>query len=102
VNLQSDGPYRQLFINLLKELKQIANVADYRLPDSFLEDNLRILNSLSADFTASLQKDLEHKRPDERNELFFDVIRLAEHHGLELPNYLRIAKFFESHLHTTH
>jgi 2-dehydropantoate 2-reductase len=93
-DLQFDGPYRQLFINLLQELKQISDAAGFGLTESFFEDNLRILDSLSADFTASLQKDLWQKKPDERNELIFDMIRLAKKHRVQISNYERIAKFF--------
>lgn len=94
-DLQTDGPYRQLFIDLLKELKQISDVADLGLTQDFYEDNLRILDSLSSDFTTSLQKDMQLQKPDERNEVIYDIVRLAEKYAVHVPNYLRIAKHFK-------
>ncbi|WP_342646565.1 2-dehydropantoate 2-reductase [Mucilaginibacter sp. CSA2-8R] len=93
-DLQLDGPYRQLFISLLKELKQISDAADLGLTENFYKDNLQILDSLSADFTTSLQKDLQLKKPDERSEIIFDIVRLAKKHVVHVPEYLRIAKHF--------
>jgi len=93
-DLQSDSPYRQLFISLLEELKQISDVANFGLTNFFFEDNLRILDSLSNDFTASLQKDLQQNKPDERNELIYDIVRLAERYQLHIPHYENIAKHF--------
>ncbi|WP_114941233.1 ketopantoate reductase family protein [Mucilaginibacter endophyticus] len=96
IDLQKDGPYRQLFVDLLHELKQISDRAGFGLTENFFEDNLRILDSLSADFTASLQKDLKQKKPDERNELIFDIVRLAGKHHLQLPYYSKIAEHFDN------
>jgi 2-dehydropantoate 2-reductase len=93
-DLQTEGLYRHLFIDLLRELKLISDVAGFGLKESFLQDNLQILDNLSADFTASLQKDLIQKKPDERNELIYDVVRLAEKHRVNIPNYVAIAKHF--------
>jgi 2-dehydropantoate 2-reductase len=93
-DLQLNGPYRQLFVSLLQELKQISDAAGFGLTESFFEDNLRILDNLSADFTASIQKDLLQKKPDERNELIFDMIRLANKHGVQITYYEKIAAFF--------
>ncbi len=93
-DLQSDGPYRQLFVSLLQELKLISDVAGFGLTEGFFEDNLRILDSLSADFTASLQKDLRQNEPDERNELIFDIIELAKKNNIQITYYKKIAAFF--------
>ncbi|MBS7565379.1 hypothetical protein KHS38_13285 [Mucilaginibacter sp. Bleaf8] len=93
-DLQSDAPYRQLFISLLKELKQISVFANLGLKESFFEGNLRILDSLSADFTASLQKDLLQQKPDERNELVYDIVRLAEKHQVHIPCHTLVANHF--------
>jgi 2-dehydropantoate 2-reductase len=95
-DLQSDGPYRQLFISLLQELKLISDVANFGLTDSFFKDNLGILDSLSPDFTASLQKDLKLKKPDEREDLIFDIVRLAKKYNIQIVNYKRIAAYFDN------
>ena len=93
-DLQLVGRYREHFINLLNELKQISDAAKFGLTKDFFSDNLRILDSLSPDFTASLQKDLQQKKADERNELIHDMVRLAERYHIEIPHYKKIANHF--------
>jgi len=94
-SLQSDETYRNHFISLLKELKQISDAANFGLTDKFFKENLQILDDLSADFTASFQKDLQQNKPDERNEIIHDIVRLAARYSIQIPHYEKIAKHFK-------
>jgi 2-dehydropantoate 2-reductase len=93
-DVQVNGLYRTLFIHLLYELEAISGQANLGLAASFINDNLAILDSLSADFTASIQKDLKQGKADEREQLIFDVVRIAEKHQVQVPFYSKIASHF--------
>lgn len=93
-DLQHTGTYRSLFIALLRELENIAKVAGFVYDGDLVADNIKILDQLSPAFTASFQKDLLQGKPDERETMIFDMVRLADQYGVAVPNYLRIAQYF--------
>lgn len=93
-DLQEPGAYRELFKTLLLELDALAKGANLGLTSNIVADNIAILDSLSPDFTTSIQKDLKLGKPDEREQLIFDVVRLAQTHNVDMPEYRRIAGDF--------
>jgi 2-dehydropantoate 2-reductase len=93
-DLQEPGAYRELFKTLLLELDALAKGANLGLTSNIVADNIAILDSLSPDFTTSIQKDLKLGKPDEREQLIFDVVRLAQTHNVDVPEYRRIAGDF--------
>jgi 2-dehydropantoate 2-reductase len=93
-DLQQPGTYRELFKTLLLELDALAKGANLKINSSIVDDNLAILDSLSPDFTASIQKDMKQGKPDEREQLIFDIVRLAQTHNVDVPEYRRIAGYF--------
>lgn len=94
-DLQMGGMYRDLLQALLEELYQISEAAKFSFSrEQIIDSNLAILDSLSPDFTASIQKDMKKGKCDEREELIFDIVRLAARHAVDVPNYLKIARHF--------
>ncbi|WP_207423239.1 ketopantoate reductase family protein [Desertivirga brevis] len=94
-DLQRAGMYRDLLRFLLEELYQISEAAQFSFSrEQIIDNNLAILDSLSPDFTASIQKDMKKGKSDEREELIFDIVRLAESHQVVVPSYLKIARHF--------
>jgi 2-dehydropantoate 2-reductase len=93
-DLQQPGKYRELFKALLLELDALARGANLNIKADIVANNFAILDSLSPDFTTSLQKDLKRGNPDEREQLIFDIVRLAQKHNVDVPEYRRIAGYF--------
>lgn len=92
--LQKEGRCRDTFIALLKELDKIASVLNIKLDVDLIDENLNILARLQIDTTASMQKDMKAGKNAEKNELIFDVVRIAEKYGVDVPEYNKIAKYF--------
>lgn len=92
--LQKEGRCRETFILLLKELDKVASALNIKLDVDLIDENLNILAGLQLDTTASMQKDMKAGKSAEKNELIFDVVRIAEKYGVEVPNYNKIAKYF--------
>lgn len=92
--VQKDGAYRDMFIALLKELEKIASALNIKLDIDLIDENLNILAGLELDTTASMQKDMKAGKISEKDELIFDVVRIAEKYGVDVPNYNKIAKHF--------
>jgi 2-dehydropantoate 2-reductase len=86
--------YRQMYVNLSEEIKSIANALNISSSADIPAANLKLLNSLTPDTTASLQKDFLAGRQTETDGLIFEVIRLAEKHGVDVSNYRQVAQKF--------
>jgi 2-dehydropantoate 2-reductase len=86
--------YREMFVNLTEEIKSIASALNISFNTDISAANLKLLDSLTPDITASLQKDFQAGRETEMDGLIFEVVRLAEKHGVNVPNYRKIAQRF--------
>jgi len=91
---QKDGECRRMFVSLLKELAKISKVLITNVDTNLMEENLGILADLNSDTTASMQKDIKAGKNFEKDELIFEVVRIAEKYDIDVPNYKRIAKHF--------
>lgn len=89
---QKDGECRDMFILLLKELQKIAIVLNIKLDTDLVKENLSILSGFSLDTTASMQKDLKTGTNSEKDELIFNIVRIAEKYDIDIPNYKKIAE----------
>ena len=67
-------------------------------PPEFSEDpvtyNLKVIDKLDPQSTASMQKDMEKGHQSEIQGLLFDMITAAEEQGIEVPTYQEVAKKF--------
>jgi 2-dehydropantoate 2-reductase len=93
-DMQKTGVYRQTFIELITEIKSIAQAVGISFDIDLVGANLKILDSLKEDTTASLQKDIKADKTAEIEELFFQVVRLSEKLNIDVPRYKIIAEKF--------
>lgn len=91
---QKDGECRDMFLALQQELLKVADALKIRLNVDLANENLRIMESLNPDTTASMQKDLKAGKTSETDALIFDVVRVAEKYNIDVPNYRKIAEHF--------
>ncbi|MBK5246240.1 MAG: hypothetical protein JJE49_03070, partial [Peptostreptococcaceae bacterium] len=67
----------------------------FRIDTDITETNLKILDALTPEATASLQKDIKKGGKTEIEGLIFDVVRIGENISVNTPNYNMIAEYFE-------
>lgn len=91
--IQEPGKIRDCFIGLIREIDALANAMDIHFEEDIVERNLAILDSLSPSATTSLQRDIMAGRDSEIDGLIFEVVRLADKYGVNLPLYTKIAKY---------
>ena len=89
--IQSPGEARECYIALMKEIALLGEAMGVSLPEDYLERNLAVLDSLPADMTTSLQKDVAAGKQSELDGLVFQVVRMGKHWGVPLPAYEKIA-----------
>lgn len=92
--LQVPGEKRELFIKAQEEICQLAKRLGLELPDDMIERNVKILDKLTPNTTASMQKDLMKGGNSEMDGLLFEVIRMASEVGMKVPTFEMMGKHF--------
>jgi 2-dehydropantoate 2-reductase len=92
--IQQPGQARDLFIGLSRESEEIGRRMGIALPEGLLNIHLQVLDKLDPQSTASLQKDLAKGHASEIDGLLFQMIRMGEKWGMEMPVYRKIALKF--------
>lgn len=95
---QHPGEIRQAYCDCVKEIEAIAKSMGIVFEDDIVETNLKTLDALVPDCTASMQKDLAKGGNSEIDGLIFEVVRLGKKYGVPTPVYKKISAFFQ-HLH---
>jgi 2-dehydropantoate 2-reductase len=94
--IQRPGKERDVFIGLSTESAEIGRKLNIPLPDDLVTYNLKIVDSLDPDSTASLQKDIAKGHESEIDDLLFNMIRMAEKAGIKTPVYHKVAQKFQN------
>lgn len=89
---QVTGDERDTFAALVGEIDQLAEAMGICFQVDIVKNNLAILDALSPEASTSMQRDIAAGKPSEIDGLIYEVVRLSEQYGVELPVYQRIAK----------
>ena len=89
--MQSPGEARACYIALMEEIALLGETMGVSLDADYRERNLAVLDSLPADMTTSLQKDVAAGKQSELDGLLFQVVRMGKQFGVPLPTYEKIA-----------
>ena len=89
--IQKPGEIRECFSDLVAEIDKLANAMDIHFGTNIVKRNLTILDALSKDATTSLQRDIMSGNRSEIDGLIYEVVRLSEKYGVDLPVYKKIA-----------
>lgn len=92
--MNSNAEYKNTFIQLVKEFEVVADAMGIVFDVDILETNIKILESLESEATASMQKDLAAGKQTELDGLIFEIVRLAKKYGVNVPVYKKIAASF--------
>ncbi len=83
--LRTEPRTRQLLIDGMKEIVTLAHRRGVALPDDIISSSLAFVDSLPAEGTASMQRDLMEGRPSELEAQLGAVVRLADEANIDLP-----------------
>jgi 2-dehydropantoate 2-reductase len=90
--IQKPGEIRDCFIKLIKEIDELANAMGIYFEEDIVERNLKIMAPIDPMMTTSMQRDLAEGKASEIDGQIYEIVRLADKYGLELPEYRKIAK----------
>lgn len=93
-DFQREGEARELFKTLIREIVTLANAMGITFEEDVVERNLKILSNLPEEATTSMQRDVMEGKQSEIDGLVYEVVRMAEKYGAEVPAYRRAAEKF--------
>lgn len=89
--MQVPGKYRDTFAGLINEIDILAKAMDIHFTVDVVKTNLDILDKLTPQASTSMQRDVAAGKASEMDGLIFEVVRLAERYGVDLPIYKMVA-----------
>lgn len=92
--VQKPGKIRDTFIGLSTESAMLGKKLGIEFSEDPVTYNLKVIDKLDPQSTASMQKDMEKGHQSEIQGLLFDMITAAEEQGIEVPTYQEVAKKF--------
>ncbi|WP_455673328.1 ketopantoate reductase family protein [Phocaeicola sp.] len=93
--LQHPGAERDTFTGLSKESSEIGRCMGITFPEDPISYNLKVIDKLDPQSTASMQKDIAKGHESEIQGLLFDMIELGEKLGMDMPTYHKVAQKFK-------
>ena len=93
--LQHPGAERDSFIGLSKESSEIGRKMGITYAEDPIGYNLKVIDKLDPDSTASMQKDIAKGHESEIQGLLFDMIALGEKMDVDMPTYRKVAQKFK-------
>ncbi len=94
--VQKPGKIRDTFIGLSQESAALGQKLGIKFPEDMVSYNLKVIDKLDPESTASMQKDLARGHQSEIQGLLFDMIRLAEEQQVDIPTYREVAHKFKT------
>lgn len=92
--VQKPGRVRDTFIGLSRESAALGKKLGIEFREDVVEYNLKVIDKLDPESTASMQKDMARGHESEVQGLLFDMIAAAEEQGIDIPTYRMVAKKF--------
>lgn len=92
--VQAPGELQDTFKALVKEVKALSDAMGCSLPEDIVDINMGIMNGLAPTATASMHRDIRAGKQSELDGLIFEVVRMGERYGVEVPTYKAIAARF--------
>ena len=94
-DIQKKGEIRDCFIELVSEVCSIGIAMGLEFGPDVVDRNLAILDSLAPSVTTSLQRDIMAGRQSEVDGLIYEVVRLGEKYGVQVPMYKEVAQMLK-------
>lgn len=95
--VQKPGKVRDTFIGLSTESAALGHKLGIEFKEDPVVYNLKVIDKLAPESTASMQKDMARGHESEVQGLLFDMIAAAEEQGINMPTYRMVAQKFANH-----
>lgn len=93
-DFQKEGAAREMLKAAIREIEALASAMGIPFGEDMAEVNLKIMDALDPSATTSMQRDVAGGGKSEMDGLIFEVVRLGEKYGVEVPQYRKVAQKF--------
>lgn len=90
--VQVPGEIRDCFAGLIREISDLADAMGIGFGEDIVPVNLQITDNSDPGVTTSMQKDVAAGRQSEVDGLIYEVVRMGERYGVNMPLYTMIAE----------
>lgn len=90
--VQTPGEIRECFKGLVREISDLADAMGFGFGEDIVPSNLSIIDGSDPGVTTSMQKDVAAGKQSEVDGLIYEVVRLGDHYGVDVPFYKMIAQ----------
>ena len=97
--VQKPGEIRDTFIGLSRESAALGQKLGIEFKEDLIAYNLKVIDKLAPDSTASMQKDMAREHESEVQGLLFDMLETAQEQGIDAPTYRMVAQKFKKYEH---
>lgn len=97
--VQKPGEIRDTFIGLSRESAALGQKLGIEFKEDLIAYNLKVIDKLAPDSTASMQKDMAREHESEVQGLLFDMLEAAQEQGIDAPTYRMVAQKFKKYEH---
>ncbi len=97
--VQKPGEIRDTFIGLSRESAALGQKLRIEFKEDLIAYNLKVIDKLAPDSTASMQKDMAREHESEVQGLLFDMLEAAQEQGIDAPTYRMVAQKFKKYEH---
>jgi len=90
--VQTPGEIRECFKGLVREISGLADAMGFGFGEDIVPSNLSIIDVSDPGVTTSMQKDVAAGKQSEVDGLIYEVVRLGDRYGVDVPFYKMIAQ----------
>ena len=94
-DFQRTGEPRTMLKTMIREIMALSYEMGYPFEKDYVDENLKVLESLPPDATTRMQRDVAAGRKSEIDGLVFNVIRMAKKYNVPMPAYEMVAEELE-------
>lgn len=91
-DMQKDGEARDCFVAMVREISALADAMGCPFDHDVVPDDLAILDGIAPTATTSMQRDIAEGHQSEIDGLIYEVVRLGERYGVDVPTYQKVAE----------
>lgn len=95
-DIRKEGPARELYIGLMKEVEALAKAMGCPFDTDVIAANLNILDHQPDGTTTSMQRDVIKGGPSEIQGLVHDIPAIGERYHLDMPLYRKVSEELKS------
>lgn len=92
-DFQHEGPEREMFIGLIKEVVALGSAMGLVFEKDLVETGLKLIDAFKPGLRTSMQRDVLAKGPSEFDGLVNRIVELGKHYHVPVPLYTKISEW---------